>query len=117
MVASEKRAHPRVDVNWKGELFEPDGSSFLAPVEIHNISKGGILLLCDLELSVHGRYMVQLPVAKATIEIAWKHKNRYGAMFVELTPETEEAILTKVNELLVESALSGSFDFPSGGFF
>ncbi|MBM7867624.1 hypothetical protein GTO89_13345 [Heliobacterium gestii] len=116
MVFSEKRVHPRVDVNWKGEVFASDGIDLLAPVQIHNISFGGLLLICDRPLVVHERYQIQLPMVKTSIEIAWKHKDRYGAMFVDQTPETTDVIQTKVNELLVESALSGSFEFP-GGFF
>lgn len=80
-----QRADARRMVSILTEGKSSDGGE--TPVQLHNISRGGLMLECPLELAVGEELLIDIPEAGITTSrIVWKSACLYGCRFTQPLP-------------------------------
>lgn len=88
--ADRRRAEPRERVAWAAEL-ERDGKR--VPIEIGNISTGGLMASVDSAFDSEAPLVVWLDGRRLTGEVRWYGAGRFGMRFdapIELDPAVVE---------------------------
>lgn len=76
-VGSQRRQHPRANINWPVSMETPDGT---IEAEVKNISLGGAFICCKKPLSVGDVFHLIMVVpenepVKATAQVVWSNVN------------------------------------------
>lgn len=100
VAADRRRADPREAVSVSAEL-EVDGTRH--PIEIGNLSAGGLMARADVDLAAATRVTVWIDGQRYPAEIRWQGDRRFGVRFDEPL-HLDSSIIARYRPACVESS-------------